>query len=506
MAPSSTSATKDLSGKTLGGYELLESLGSGGMAQVYLARQKSLARKVAVKVLLPQLAKDANYIVRFRREARAVASLIHANIVQIYEVATANELHFLAQEYVPGCTLRQLVVQRGPLDADQTIAVLRQIAAALGKAGDHGIVHRDIKPENVLLTPTGEVKVADFGLSRYIDPDEGDHSLTAFGMTMGTPHYMSPEQVQGLPLDPRSDLYSCGVTAFFMLVGKPPFDGDSGVEIAVKHVKEKPPSLTGLRPELPLRLVEVVQRLLQKDPSARFQSAHELLAALDRTKTRPVTSWQLPAEPAPAQVTSATRELQTALTQANRSAGRRKARVLWAAGGLLLAAAAGATLAWRTRPPSLLEYDREQVTLVPRKESVREQHVYAVIVNSEQAWRSVAKYYPPEATDENRRFAHQSQHQLGNLYLSQGKFGKAYHCFATLAGLTGVDDRRMRAAGLAGQVLVLRAKGATDHQLADKLASLLPSSDLLPPKLRDQMRQIGRDIRQHVDKPPRRTD
>ena len=220
------------------------------MADVYLAEQLRLRRLVAVKILKPELADDQTYLQRFEREAQAAASLVHANIVQIHEVGHADGLHYIVQEYIAGLDLRQWMVRHGPADLVQAVSIMRQVAAALAKAADEGVVHRDIKPENILLTSSGEVKVADFGLARLTQqPDSTD--LTQVGMTMGTPLYMSPEQVEGKSLDCRSDIYSFGVTCYHMLSGNPPFIAETALGVAVQHLKKEPQPLESLRGDLP---------------------------------------------------------------------------------------------------------------------------------------------------------------------------------------------------------------------------------------------------------------
>ena len=270
----------DLTDRRLGDFHLLRRIGRGGMGDVYLAAQESLKRQVAFKVLRPNFASDSSYVQRFTQEARAAAKLVHANIVQIYEVGVKDGIHYISQEYVPGTNLRQLMQRQGrPLEAPQAIAIMRQVAAALQKAAEQGIVHRDIKPENIMLTPSGEVKVADFGLAR-ITGDGESLNLTQMGMTMGSPLYMSPEQAEGQPVDPRSDLYSFGATCFHMLAGRPPFEGNSPLAVAVQHVKSQPPDLMAVRPDLPPGLCGIVQRLLSKKPAERYASAAEVSRAL----------------------------------------------------------------------------------------------------------------------------------------------------------------------------------------------------------------------------------
>jgi tRNA A-37 threonylcarbamoyl transferase component Bud32 len=276
--------TRDLSGRQLGDYRLLRRLGQGAMAEVYLAEQISLQRNVALKVLRADLADDETYIRRFSLEAQAAASLVHTNIVQVYEVGHVDGVHYIAQEYVAGANLQQHLRRKGPPGAGRAIQIMRQVAAALEKAGDAGIVHRDIKPDNVMLTRDGEVKVADFGLARNTAAGKSV-DLTQVGVTMGTPLYMSPEQVEGGRLDTRSDIYSFGVTCFHMLAGRPPFEGETSLAVAVQHLNKQPPWLADARPDLPDLLCQIVHRMLAKRPDERYQSAAAIIEALDQFDT-----------------------------------------------------------------------------------------------------------------------------------------------------------------------------------------------------------------------------
>ncbi|HEY2760492.1 MAG TPA: serine/threonine-protein kinase, partial [Pirellulales bacterium] len=259
----------DLSGRQLGDYRLLRRLGRGAMADVYLAEQGSLRRQVALKILKRELAADETYVRRFDMEAQAAASLVQANIVQIYEVGFIDPWHYIAQEYVEGQNVAQYLQRHGTLDFKLAMAVLRQVTAALCKAADRGIVHRDIKPENIMLAKSGEVKVADFGLAR-IGAGEETMKLTQVGITMGTPLYMSPEQVEGRQLDPRSDIYSLGITCYHMLAGQPPFRGDTALSVALQHVRTQPERLENLRSDIPPALSRVVHKMLSKDPAERY--------------------------------------------------------------------------------------------------------------------------------------------------------------------------------------------------------------------------------------------
>jgi serine/threonine-protein kinase len=249
------------------------------MADVYLAEQTSLGRQVAVKVLRAGTTRHPAAVERFEQEARAAAALVHGNIVQIHEVACLDGIHYIAEEYVAGPSMKAWLAARGPLDASQAVCLLAQVGSALCRAAEQGIVHRDIKPENLLLTPAGEVKVADFGLARMMSEDL---ELTQDGMTLGTPLYMSPEQGEGRAVDTRSDLYSLGATVYHLLAGRPPFSGPSSVAVVMAHIKEPLAPLAAVRPDVPAGLCEVVDRLLAKDPGNRFQSPRDMLHVVEQ--------------------------------------------------------------------------------------------------------------------------------------------------------------------------------------------------------------------------------
>jgi serine/threonine protein kinase len=279
--PSATSSDTDLAGRTLAGYRLLRLLGSGGMAHVYLAEQESLQRHVAVKLLRQSTLAHPAAVERFMQEARAAASLAHGNIVQIHEVACCDGIHFLAEEYVAGPSLKDWLKHRGPLDTAQLLSVLAQVGSALARAAEHGIIHRDIKPENLLVTPQGEVKVADFGLARVLHENL---ELTQTGMTLGTPLYMSPEQATGRPVDIRSDLYSLGATTYHLATGQPPFQATSSVTVALAHLNDPLPAVRGIRPELPQPVASIIEQLLAKQPGDRFSDPLSLLRSVEEAK------------------------------------------------------------------------------------------------------------------------------------------------------------------------------------------------------------------------------
>ncbi len=273
----------NLAGRTLGDFQIERLLGRGGMGEVYLARQVSLDRPVALKILKPELLANPTYRARFQKEALSAAKLNHPNIVHVYSFGEADGLHYIAMEYVPGTNLKEFITQRGVPELPLAYSIMRQATQAVSAAGELGLVHRDIKPENLLLTRKGQVKVADFGLCRSYD-STGNVELTQEGVTLGTPMYMSPEQVQGRDLDHRSDLYSLGVTFYHMLAGVPPFRADSALALAIKHVREAPVSLAVHRPDLPPELISTIMRLLEKRPTGRYASGAELLKDLIKQK------------------------------------------------------------------------------------------------------------------------------------------------------------------------------------------------------------------------------
>ena len=264
-----------------GRYELHRRLGRGGMAEVFLARDQLLDRPVAVKVLFPEFAVDESFVERFRREATAAANLNHPNIVGVYDWGEADGTYFMVMEYVDGRTLSEVLRAEGPLHPDRVADVGADVAAALGFAHRNGVVHRDVKPGNVLVTSAGQVKVADFGIARAITAN-ADENLTQVGTVMGTATYFSPEQARGDAVDPRSDIYSLGCVLYELLVGQPPFTGDTPVAIAYKHVQESPVPPRHHNIELPTALEAIVLKCLAKNPVNRYPSSEDLRADLRR--------------------------------------------------------------------------------------------------------------------------------------------------------------------------------------------------------------------------------
>jgi eukaryotic-like serine/threonine-protein kinase len=278
-----------------GRYRVQSRLGSGGMAEVWSAEDSQLGRRVALKLLASRFATDPDFRERFRREAAAAAAMQHPNVVSIYDRGEWDGTSYIAMELVNGPTLKQLISQRGPAGPGAATDIAIEILKALRYAHKRGIVHRDIKPQNVLIDEEGHAKVADFGIAHA-----GASDMTDEGAMLGTVQYVSPEQAQGKPVSPRSDLYSVGVVLYELLTGQVPFDGEAPVSIALKQVSELPVPPSQLEPSIPPALETVVLRALEKDPDHRFQDADEFIAALEsarRTPTRQVVMEPTPGEP-----------------------------------------------------------------------------------------------------------------------------------------------------------------------------------------------------------------
>src|SRR5690348_8716148 len=258
-------------------YVIERKLGSGGMADVYLAEDQELGRRVALKLLDDRHASDEQFVERFRREAQSAAGLNHPNIVSIFDRGRAEGTYYIAMEYLDGRTLKELLVRNGPTPVPIAIDYARQILGALPISHRNGIVHRDIKPHNIVVRKDGRLKVTDFGIAR-----SGASQMTEAGSIVGTAQYLSPEQARGAPVDARSDLYSLGIVLYEMLTGKVPYTGDAPVEIAMKHLTAVPDPPSKLRSDVPHDLDAIVMRALAKDPEQRYGSAEEMDADLAR--------------------------------------------------------------------------------------------------------------------------------------------------------------------------------------------------------------------------------
>jgi serine/threonine-protein kinase len=262
-------------------YELYRRIGRGGMADVFLGRDRLLDRQVAIKVLFPEFAVDPNFVERFRREAQAAANLSHPNIVNVFDWGRHAGTYFIAMEYVEGRTLAEILRTNGHVTSRQAAEIAGEVASALGFAHQAGLVHRDIKPANILIGSNGQVKVTDFGIARAVNaPTESN--LTQAGAVMGTATYFSPEQAQGAQPDPRSDLYSLGIVMYEMVAGFPPFRGENPVGIAYRQVHDHPQPLNQIISDIPLPYEAIVAKLLAKDPRVRYPTAEALRDDLRR--------------------------------------------------------------------------------------------------------------------------------------------------------------------------------------------------------------------------------
>ncbi len=263
--------------QALGGkYKILGKIGVGGFGEVYLGEHTQLRRKVAIKILLAAIAGQADVVIRFEREARAAATLSHPNIIDIYDVGEAEDIHYFVMKYIDGETLSQKMQREKKISPNETIHIMRQVADALDYAHQHDIIHRDIKPANVMLDEYGKPVLMDFGVARV----QFEGSLTKTGTLMGTPHYLPPELPLGKKVDGRSDIYSLGIMLYEMLAGRPPYHDENSVALIFKHINEPPDQLKNLVPDLEEALCKVVHKMIEKDPENRYQTAGEVADAL----------------------------------------------------------------------------------------------------------------------------------------------------------------------------------------------------------------------------------
>ncbi len=442
----------DLTNQVIGGYSILHLLGVGGMSEVYLAFQNSLHRHVALKVLRADFVGSEEHEQRFLQEARSVASLIHPNIVQVYDVGKFDSTLYIAQEYVPGSNLNSFIQRRGALPVEEAVSILWQATSALQKAASIGLVHRDIKPDNLLLTPDGEVKVADFGLARARGKNQ---NLTAVGVALGTPLYMSPEQVQGLTVDSRSDLYSLGATAYHMLSGRPPFSGDTALALAMQHIQAEPVGLDQLRPDLPDQLVEIVHRLLKKNPEDRFGSAMELAREIrsfidnhmqgQGDKMVPFSG--LVIEHQAISSSSATEELQILMTGRKTGASSNSSpsdtsaprwirnALLWGGLPFILSSAIGFWFA------NADPFSNQSISTagVVRESSIQRQYALALVENTPKHWNAVSEFFPP-VDAVSRNYFLKSQLQIARLRFEGEDFMAAESNLRTIIDSPYADE------------------------------------------------------------------
>lgn len=278
--PMGVAAKPSWLGKRIGRFRLIGEIGRGATGKVFRAEDIQLHRLVALKVISSRSSRKRTAVQKldlFLREARSAARLEHPNIVSVYEIASASDIHFIAMELIEGGNLKDLVLATGPLDVSRACQLCCDAAEGLQHAHDHGVVHRDLKPANLMLSRTGRCKLADFGLARIGDTSDGIHGM---GAAVGTPHYVAPEIIEGEEATALSDIYSLGATLFYLLTGVPPFPGDNAREVLRQHLEELPPDIRMLRPDIPESLALTIWRALSKQPTARCESAGHFARSL----------------------------------------------------------------------------------------------------------------------------------------------------------------------------------------------------------------------------------
>ncbi len=407
-----------------------------------------------------EYARDKDYIERFRREARAAAKLNHPNIVQVYEVGAVDSQYYISQELIDGDNLRQRLDRYGAISAEEAVEILVGVAAALEVASEAGITHRDIKPENIMRSARGIFKVADFGLARLgADAAASQANLTQAGLTLGTPRYMSPEQVQGKSVDVRSDLYSLGVTMYHLLAGRPPFEADDPLALALMHLHETPMPLDRVRdrrdqtgePDLPEWLIAVVTRLMNKLPQDRFQSPSELLDAVrNEAATSNLGGFGVG-------TAAATIRLQRATDQARR---QNAGKYLKLAAAVLIPVACTLAAGWYSfeKTPGKTVSKLLNPETVVAADSVQAQYLNAVDRNDESGWRAVSQYFPPDDNATNAGYHAKATLQLASLLVSQGQLQAADRELETLLRDPNVDPV-YQAIALARRCSVLETLG-----------------------------------------------
>jgi serine/threonine protein kinase len=467
------SNAENLTEHKLGEFHLLRKIGQGGMADVYLAEQTSLNRQVAIKILHEDLRSDDVHLKRFVQEAKAAGGLQHPNIVQVFAIGEEDGTNYIAQEYVQGWNLREYLNRNGPPDVPTAIAIMRQVASALQAAAEAGIVHRDIKPENILINRKGEAKVTDFGLAQLSQAGEGVN-LTQVGVTMGTPLYMSPEQVNGKKLDHRSDIYSFGVTCYQMLAGQPPFHGETAMSVAVQHVNSKPKPLSERRSDLPLALCQLIHKMMAKEPDDRYPNAHTVLEDLRNIAKA------LQEQPEGAVDMSLSKFGIPTISSVETKSPLGMRSLQWCRGHqtaafVLCALFVGTTAAgigWTMRPadPFNTSADTNGTSQeIQIRETALEQYSAAIIdVDNEASWRAVIDNFRDDII-----YTPKAMIQLAFLLLDDGRYNDADELFTNLAQL-GENDNFLKLHALAGKAIIASLRG--DYKSSDKIIAL----DLVP--------------------------
>lgn len=416
----------DLVGRQIGDFQILRRLGRGGMAEVYAARQLSLQREVAIKVLLDELCRDQGYVKRFRREALAAAKLNHANIVMILDVGELPRSNpqafprpYIVQELIDGENLRETLGRTGVMQEDDVRLVMLAVASALDESSAAGITHRDIKPENILRSSTGAIKIADFGLARLkVNDQSGQMDLTGDGLALGTPRYMSPEQIQGRPVDVRSDLYSLGVTAYHLASGRPPFDADDPVALAVKHLHDSPRPIdlvldeAGYKTAVSTELSQIIDRLLAKTPEQRYQSPIELIQALGAAHTADSRSSITRRD-------SLTRRLdELAKIQRRYQRNKRWSVVAGTATAVMIAIGTFSFVRYQNHVHVLAKLRPAAVSIQPTSE---EQFLLAISRNDIPGWTAVGDYFGESPDPADRQRVIESRIQLARVLGRAGR-------------------------------------------------------------------------------------
>lgn len=458
------------------------------MAEVFLAEQTSLKRNVAVKVLREERLTDPTYLKRFKTEALAAAALSHPNIVQVYMIGEQQGTHFIAQEYVQGLNLREFLSRKGPPELGVALKVMKQVASALQAAHAAGIVHRDIKPENIMLTRKGEVKVADFGLAQLTQAGE-KVDLTQVGVTMGTPLYMSPEQVNGRKLDARSDIYSFGVTCYHMLAGAPPFRGETALSVAVQHLKQEPDRLEQIRGDLPPMLCRIIHKMMAKNADKRYATAFDVLKDLRRVSLegndRGTPAALDDEEPAAEEITPSSEggRLRRMATGLWRLPDRSFAAQFFVFSLLaLLVGGASAGVGWLARDPDPFQMQIRQAAPIQVKETAAAQYMYAQKLKTDPAaYQAVIDNFP---NPKERLFQNYARQELALLLLTKRRYDEALSLFTDLAASS---ESQFRAFGQAGEAFILTQHG--EYQRSQRaIDGLKPHYDKLDQRMQALVR------------------
>lgn len=481
----------DLSDCQLGEFRLLRRLGAGGMAQVYLAEQTSLKRNVAIKVMRPDFGGEDTYRKRFEQEATAAAGLNHQNIVQVYAVGEADGLQYIAQEYVHGLNLVEYLKKRKPPSAHLAIHLMKHVAAALSAAHKSGIVHRDIKPENIMVTRKMVAKVTDFGLAQLTQGGERVN-LTQMGVTMGTPLYMSPEQINDANVDAKADLYSMGVTFYHLLAGEPPFKATTAVALAYKHLNEEPPPLSGARPDLPPSLIAVIHRLMAKDPAERFESARAVQAELKRIEKSGEIS----------QSWSASQEVEEETDEQpwwHIPGPILKKFAIACAIVFFLAAGTGR----ERRRGNPLDAPVKNVSNVTQLRTAQAQVRHAQTLSRDpglsvekkaEAWQAVLDFFPDE-----KGAGYEARLALATIYLIQNR--NLDQAEAWFRELTTQNSNRLKANGLAGRAIITAIHGNHDEAYETIRVELSTMARDLTPEMQKLVRFALKKINERRDVP-----